>query len=381
LSDKYNIRIFEDIHNSDLERHWKRIEEETDCFPQMYYEWCEPWWRLRSGQRKLHIVSVENTDHKIVGIAPLCIEKRFSLRILRSFPVRSVDFYNFLIEENEYYSKVIEILIDYMQTFVDWHIIHLFNINSQSMLWEELKTKGLTIRKVTDILVSDFQGMSFEKYMSTLSSNTRSKYGKFLRRLGKKGKVNLECIEDASSYTLYAHEMRQLYEARWSDDYYLPPDDKYYQFRNEAVTACYEKGKIVLFVLKLDDRIIAFILGFMHKNVFFALKISHDPSFNYYSPGILILGKIIEHLISRNYYQLNYMAGDYPFKRSWVPEGASSANYEVFFSGCSIRARLYIKYRLEWRDKLRQLYYKMLDIRLLRATRRWIQVKLRKKKA
>ena len=83
--DKATVRnticVFEDIHDLELVRYWKRLEEETDCFPQMYYEWCEPWWRVQSDNRALHIVTVQNKEKEIVGIAPLCIERRIGLRI------------------------------------------------------------------------------------------------------------------------------------------------------------------------------------------------------------------------------------------------------------------------------------------------------------
>ncbi len=68
VTNDYSIRIIEDIHDPDLVRHWKRIAEETDCFPQMFYEWCELWWRLQSKKQELHILAVEDENARIAGI-------------------------------------------------------------------------------------------------------------------------------------------------------------------------------------------------------------------------------------------------------------------------------------------------------------------------
>jgi CelD/BcsL family acetyltransferase involved in cellulose biosynthesis len=370
---EYTIRVIEDIHDPDLVHHWKRIEDETDCFPQMYYEWCEPWWRLQSGNRKLHIVAVEEGNHKIVGIAPLCVEKRFGLSVLRSFPIHFGDFYSFLVQEDGQSCEIIEAIVDYVRTYSAWELFHLFNVNSKSELWGTLQNKDFLARKVTDIIAANFAGLSFNEFMKTLSYRSRKEFGKNIRKLEQDGKVTLECVRDSSGYTTNENMLRRLYDARWADDHLLPLDNIYYQCRNEAIKACYSKGKVALFLLKLDGRIIAFELGFLYGQIFYGWKVSHDPDYNFYSPGALIIGKIIEELISMKFTQFNFMTGDYSYKRSWAPGEAESANYELFACGRSVRARLYFKYRLEWRDKLRKFYHTLLDIRWVRLLKRWTQ--------
>jgi CelD/BcsL family acetyltransferase involved in cellulose biosynthesis len=378
VSNSYSIRIIDDIHDPDLVRHWKRIAEETDCFPQMYYEWCEPWWRLQSGNRKLHVVAVEDAGGKIVGIAPMCIEKRFSLRVLRSFPVHFGDYFSFLADEEGQAGEIVAALVDHLKTYKAWHVVHLFNVNTESLFWDVLQARGFVGRKITDIRVADFRGQSFEEFLGTLSRNSRSQFRKKLRRLEKNGDVTLEYIEDASGYLAHVDDMRRLYELRWLDDHRLAPDDVHYECRNAAVTACCQKGKMALFLLKLDGRMLVFRLGFMHKGAFYDWRVCHDQSAESYSPGTLIVGKIIEELISRGYSQFNFMTGDYRYKRSWAPQESASVNCQLFAAGRSLRARLYVKYRLDWRDSLRSAYYRLLGIRWVRTAWRWLQTRQRR---
>jgi CelD/BcsL family acetyltransferase involved in cellulose biosynthesis len=371
----YSIRIIEDINDIALVSNWKRIQGEVDCFPQMYYEWCEPWWRRQSGKRKLHIVSVEDQYQRIVGIAPLCIEKRFGLRILRSFPIHFGDFYHFLVEDGDQQFDIFVTIIDYLNTFKEWQVVHLVNVNDRGSTWGFFQPYQSNV--LSKILCADYQGMSFESFLNTLSRNTRQQFRKKLRRLEKEGVVELECIEDASGYLRYTEDMKSLYLSRWADDHTLPPDDEYYKCRNEAVQELFKKGKMALYILKLNNEIKIFRLGFKHNQTFFDWKVSHAPNIGNFSPGILIIGKIIEDLISKNYSRLNFMTGDYMYKQSWSDESAVSTNYEFFSCGSSLHARLYVQYRLVWRDKLRKQYYSLLKLTLVRTMKRWMEKQCR----
>jgi len=378
LKHQYSIRIIKDIHDPALAHHWKKLEDETDCFPQMYYEWCEPWWRLQSGNLQLHIVVVIDENKNIVGIAPMCIEKKFGLRILRSLPTRSVDFYSFIIQADSQASEISSVIVDYLKTFVSWNVVHLFNVNNKSFSWNTLREAGFFAKSLTDIIVADFQDMSFEKYISTLSQKNRYHFRNKLRKLYREGEVSLTCFEDGAGYIAHVDEIKHIYNDRWADDYALHPDDIYYQFRHEAVQALCKKNKVALFVLRLNNKMISFRLGFMHKNIFYEWKSAHDPQLDEFSPGLLITGKIIQEYISRGFTHYNFMVGDYPYKRSWAPQGADSTNYEVFARGRSMHARLYLKYRLEWRDKLKNIYHRLLENRRVRIINRWVQTKFKR---
>ena len=116
----------------------------------------------------------------------------------------------------------------------------------------------------------------------------------------------------------------------------------------------------------------------MHNKVFYGWKVSNEPKFDEFSPGILIMGKIIEDLINKGFTNFNFMAGDYPYKRSWAPQGAESTNYELIAASHSLYPWLFLKYRLEWRDRLRDIYHQILEKRWGRVINRWIQAQRQK---
>ena len=378
VTNNYSIRIIEDIHDPDLVRHWKRIAEETDCFPQMYYEWCEPWWRLQSGNRKLHVVAIEDENGRIVAIAPLCVERRFRLSVLRSFPVHFGDYYSFLAQRGEEEPVLRADLVAYLREFRTHSVVHLANVDSRSPLWTALHEEEFVAEKVCDVLVARFEEVTYQQFMLTLSAKRRSEYRRRLRRLQETGNVTVEWIQDAEGYVAHLDEMKRLYAVRWADDHSLAPDDTYNQCRTETVTHCFRSGKMALFLLKCNDRILAFRLGFLHKQGFYDWKECHDPSANRYAPSTMLVGLIIESLITSGYGRLDFMAGEYQHKRDWVSGDQQQANYDFFACKRSIPAVFYIKYRLQWRPVLRRFYHRLLDIRCVRSARRWSQAVLRR---
>ncbi len=375
---RYTIKIIKDINDTTIVRKWKCLERASDCFPQMYYEWCEPWWRIQSDDRELHIVMVEDDANKIVGIAPLCIELRLGLRVLRSYPVRSVDFYSFVVENAPRETEITETIIGYLMTFKSWDIVHLFNVNNRSSLFTHALENGYKCNPVTYINAANLKGLSSEEYLAKLSRDTRKRIRNKMRKLDKLGRVRLQCIEDSEQYLRNSNVLRSLYKERWSDDYSLPPDDEYYQCRNQAVMDLFDKNKMVLFILKVDSKIISCCLGFKHQSVFYLWKIVHDPDFGKLSPGILMRIKIIEELISRGYAHINFMSGDYSYKRQLAPQGPESINYELLACNGSFRGRIYLRYRLHWQDRLKKHYYQLLENRHVRVMKRRLEL-LRKK--
>lgn len=350
-----SIRIFTDIHDPDLVYHWRRIQEETDCFPQMYYEWCEPWWRLQSGKRQLHVVAVEDETGRVVGIAPLCMENWLGLSILRSFPVHFGDYYSFVVESGDMRQPIATALATHLLRFEDWDALILAKIAGDDFLCPLLGDLGLISERLTGIPVSEFDHLSFSEFLHGVSKRLRSEFGRKLRRLGERHHLQLEWISEPAGYLSFARDMRRMYEARWSGNDIVSPDGLYYRCRAEAFTACLRKNKAALIVLRAGHNPIAFRLGFLHNNGFYSWKICHDPGYADYSPGMLLNGLLVEKLIQKGYSHLSHGAGDYPYKLRWCPDRAPVGSYSFFAASRGCRPQLWLKYSMTWRPRLRLL--------------------------
>ena len=354
------IKIFDKIDDDQLKLAWTNIQKDSKIFPQMYYEWIQPWSISKLENEKLHIISVTKKNN-IVGIAPFIIINKSGLKILKTIPIHFGDFYSMIIDQN-LKSYIIPIIIDYIKNSTKWDLVHFFNVNNNSDLFKRLELdSNFKLKHIIDIHEANFQSMNFKEYLLTLSRNTRSQYKKRCNRLLKEGEIQFECIDDSKGYMEHFENMKSLYNKRWKDDYLPLLDDKYYDMRNTAINPIFIHQKAVLYRLGVNDKAIAYRLGFYHNRTFYDWKVVHDTSYNYYSPANILVGKIIEDLIDKKYYKFNFMTGDYRYKKSWSSE-YKSKNYEIFYAKKSIIGRLYITYRLYWRNKIKKAYHKVRKI-------------------
>jgi len=348
------IKIFTKIDDPELASSWQRIVDEYDYFPQSSYGWCVPWWNMRSGSRQLHIVAVVD-DQKIVGIAPLCIERFGLFKILRSFPIHFGDFYHFIIAnlEPEKYHEIGEHLVHYLRSFKDWDLVKIEQVNDASLLHGLLSEEGFIFKKLTAVIATEFAGITFEEYLQKFSSKRRTEYKRRKKRLQAIGKIEILSINSFEEYLTYVDDMKKIFSSRWATY------EKYYQCRNEAISSCFDRNEAVLFLLKLEGEAIAFFLGFLHGHVFYKWRQAYMPEYSKLSPSIFLHFSVIEHLINNGYKGLNNMAGEYFYKRSWVPESIETTNYVCMLANNSIKGHLLLNYYLEWRDYLKNWYHKI----------------------
>ena len=353
-SKELTIKVFDDIHDVDLKKAWVKLQYENDVFPQMHYEWMEPWVRLRFGKRKLHIVAVLEKD-EIIAIAPFCIENKIGLKILHTIPIHFGDFYSIISNESK---EIIEVILEYLKSCINWSVVHFFNVNNKNTLSACLSNnKDFKEKKVVDIHEANFDGLSFQEYLLTLSKNTRGQYRNKWNRLSKKGDVKLEAITSSESYELNTAEMNKIYNLRWKNDNIPLLTQAYYNMRNEAIKPYFDKKSAILYRLSLNDEAIAYRLGFLHNKTFFEWKVIYNPEYSYYSPGNLLVGKIIEDILPKGFNRFNFMTGDYRYKKSWVSEKNTSTNYEYLYARKLSFGQYYVTYRLKYRESIKKAFY------------------------
>lgn len=373
MESTYRINVYRSFYNERLKSHWLALQEKADCFPQLYYEWCEPWWKYRSGGRRLHIVTVLDENNIIVAIAPLCIEAKPGVKIIRSFPIHFGDFYTFVADKQNH-NTIVSLIIKYLLSFRHWDLIRLSKINDQDLLYSILNSYFAHKKKLTRIHVTDFSLHSPEKdILMMVSQKTRSEYRRRLKRISEIGKVSLNVIENYKDYSLFFENMRSIYEKRWNYDKIKPPSDNYYSMQNEAIKGLFDKNKVIIFLLKLNTLVIAYRWGFIHQDTYYDWRVSHDPKFDKYFPGIMLLGLSLQESINRGIKKINFGAGDYDWKKRWASTNIEIFNYEFFISTNLSLSRIYITYYTRWRNKIKRLYNKLLNYSFFRYINRIIR--------
>lgn len=355
---EYKIQVITDFYDENLRTAWLKLENKTDAFPQVFYEWIEPWWRYNARRRKLYIVTAVNFDGTIIGIAPLCIENRYGFKVLSSIPIHFNDRYDFIVSGDVVQDHVFECLLEYIKSFQEWNFVKISKVRSNTDTYSFTNRMAFKSKCLGNILLSNLESKSYEGFLKQLKRNDRVEYNRRLRRLKELGEIDFLILNKSEDYLKYEKDFRRIYELRWSKLERLPSED-YYAYRRLAYVNCCEKDKALFCVLKLNDEVIAYRLGFVHKKTYFDYKLSFNPEYGKYGLGAIVTGLLVEKLIEVGIDFLDHGAGDYVHKRPWASLNNTQRNFDFFLSDGKVLSQIVLRFELQYKDRLRKYYNKI----------------------
>ena len=131
--------------------------------------------------------------------------------------------------------------------------------------------------------------------------------------------IHIKCRQDKGETSWYTNEKRlkfvSLILKRFSDQKWLD-----------------------LVLLKLNDEIIAYYLGFIYNNIVHFWNTGFDPDFSRASPGKLLLHYWIKDSFAGGYKEFDFMVGEEPYKFQWA--NPVRANCELFLFKNTVRSHL-----------------------------------------
>jgi len=358
MTSNFKIKFFNNIADKELKEAWVKLQHESKIFPQMFYEWIEPWIRLRFGNRKLHIVTVTRED-EIIAIAPLCIEKKFGVSILTSLPIHYGDKYEFIIS-NEFEKKDIYISIfKEIEKSTKYSVIRIGQIELGSELYNNLKSFNYKSKKLINCPTTDFSGLTFDEFIKKLHRNLRSDFRRGKRRIAEIGNLQFETNKTKEYYLSNEKVFRELYEKRWGEIDSELLDDNYYNCRRESYIDILDKGHALIVALKINNEIVGYRLGFLNNKIYHDWKLCFDIDYSKYEISSIMTSELIKYLIDIGYNKINYGPGDYSYKRKWSPDKTAIENY-IFLKGLNKSfGSVYLSYELKYKERIKNLLTKI----------------------
>lgn len=327
---------------------WIRLQDENDVFPQMHYEWIEPWVTLRLAKRNLHVICIYNSK-AIVGIFPFCLERKYSFKILKTIPIHFGDFYYPIIEnEKEIYS----VLMQYLNSYEIWNIIELKQVNSVSEFGKILTKYNYPSIKLSDIIYTKTDYPNFEIFLKSIPTKQRKEYRRRLKRLNEIGEVKLLSINSKKDFLIYESEMKKLYLNRWGLQENKNITEVFIS-RREAYGNCLDKKVAKGFLLFIGNELAAYRLGFINENIFTSWKLVYNLKYSKFGIGHIISILVIENLIRSKIKKINNGVGDYSYKLKWFESKIENSNYSYFLSK-NIFSNSYIFYEKEIKPFLKK---------------------------
>jgi len=355
--DNFSIRIFNSFNDDNLKEAWIKLEIGSNAFPQMYYEWIEPWWKRKGIDNKLHIITVVNNDG-IIAIAPFCIRNIFGIRLLETIPKHFGDFFDF-ISVNDYSSLCYRRILDYCYTFKNWNLVRLNQINSTTTLFAQLcKASNAVFIKSSDLVYTNTIYKDIDQFLNAIPKKQRNEYKRRLKRFKELGNIELKTIQTFNDYNRYESAMKNIYIKRWGT--MSKKNDLVFEYRKESYGKCLDKKKALGFILTLDDVPVAYRLGFLHNDIFVSWKLVYNPEYSKFSLGNLISLMSIEYAIKFRIRAINNGVGDYAYKRDWFNNLIRDSNYSIYIrKKTSLVSLIYIFIQLKLKPLLKKMLYKV----------------------
>lgn len=364
------IRIIEAIDDPFLKSEWERLEKENDIFPQNTYRWCSAWWKYLAGKRKLHIVVALDDAGNAITIAPLCIERDFGIPVLRSIPVNFGDFYTFITPLGELSQAGTDSVLEYMASNKLWQWVRLEQVSEQSVLSRNLLSHNYREKWMTGCVIANFNSLKWVDYLSTLKKSFRKALNKRLKRIDECFSTGLTIVRTWEEYKDKFNEMAMIHQERWTDDHVPAKGTIELACWKDAIRRQFEAGKMVYYELLCDNIPVAYSLGFLHRGVYYSWHTSFRPDYRIYHPGVMIHAFMIRQFIDDGIFGINFMAGEYEYKLDWSPDRITEKSC-MFTSVSKNLAALFLNcYYHNVRDKLKRIYHRFMQYRLLRAVSR-----------
>jgi CelD/BcsL family acetyltransferase involved in cellulose biosynthesis len=343
-----NIRIFDTLVNPRLKASWEELYFRNNYCFQNSYTWCSLWWKNFHKSNWKPLIVIAEDSGQVIGLGPFMIEKKQLFTELKFIGSGLTDFHEILTLPTRR-EESLKAVLNWALSKHYYDLINLEQISDGSTLYEVIReVQAFKAREMVKCPVVNLKSLSWEEYLRMLPSRLRWEWSKKHRDLNRKGRLQFIRLESAKDKSEFIDKIFKLHVKRWEHEQGISKfiQDKIRAFISELVMVAPE---MILYALLLDDRFIAYQLGFSQKDVFYDWNKSYDPEFSRYSVGNVLMGLILKDLIEKKFQKYNQMRGDYQWKRRWMTDEETVTNYQFLAGSSRVRGYLGERYYLEWK--------------------------------
>lgn len=211
------------------------------------------------------------------------------------------------------------------------HLIRLRRVRAGSDLARFLADQPVMVTSVNEAPYTSFAGYAtWDDYLNDRTGNLRRGTNRQRRRLAERGSVTVDLITenplfDAAVEELFRWKRRQFHD-RGEDLIAASPENE--AFWKQVHTLPGLVGKVVIFALKVNDRIVAAELSCVDDSRVELFVRAYDPSWARYAPGKLLNAHCLRWAFDRGL-GYDFRIGTEPYKYLWADRVCVAVNYEI----------------------------------------------------
>ncbi|TKB07411.1 GNAT family N-acetyltransferase [Desulforhopalus sp. IMCC35007] len=303
------------------------------------YEWITCWWHSFAKEDDRFAVVIGKKGNTIVAIAPLMIRKSseygFRLNILKFIGVPNSDRCDILIQQGE--NEIIPFLFSFIKkNLKGWDQFHLNEIPVESLFgkWLTVNCSMVFVEEGSECpYVPLGKWINWDEFYKSLSKKTRLELNNKNNTLRKEGNSqyhhctnpnqndpNLVIIRElerksAKAQNITTENLTMVAEQQW-------------EFQQKILNncGCYQ---VLLAWLEREGEIIAYLYGYIYKNIYYAYNTAYSGACAKYSPGKLIINETLRYCKDNDIEEFDLLRGATHLKSRWTKHSRKQQN--VYF--------------------------------------------------
>ncbi|MFQ5686139.1 MAG: GNAT family N-acetyltransferase [Candidatus Scalindua sp.] len=327
------------------------------------WEWMYTWWKCFQGNKHLFVLTVYDKNECLVGIAPLCMDKKkivgvtvlHYLRFLGTLPTSS-DHLDFIIHQGRE-REALKAIINYILQARNWDLCLLSNIPSTSLtgrLLKEIMGNRPFQSKISQVCPYIPLPDQIEGFYSSLSGNRRNTIKRRRRNLQKKHNgFEFVTWENSDDIDNAMERLFELHEKRWMVVGHKGnlARNKVRRFHKEIARIFLNSDMLRLYFLRVQGKDVATLYTFKYNNKLFYYQGGWDPEWSKDRVGSILTNLVIEDAINKGYLEYDFLRGMEDYKTRLTNKKREEV--DIFIPN-SLNVKIYLL--------LRNLYHKIRDL-------------------
>ena len=297
----------------------------ADATPFQHPSWLLCW--IEAFQPR-DLVGVEVREGKrLIGFAPLLIYPRDGERVL-AFAGGGVSDYLNLIAQPGTEELVIEQILDAVHSIPNWSVLDLTDLSGNSAVCRSVL--GREHSQKHDVCYVMSLPQTSEQLIDSLTKRQWANLRNARSRTQREGEATIERAS-AENSAEFLEDLVRLHTIRWNelDQNGVLSDSRLLDFHSGVAPALLKDGLLRLYRMRLNERTIAAIYAFFHRETVFCYLQGFDPQFAHLSPGTQLMFSVIEDAVKLGLRRFDFLRGEEGYKLHWRPQGEPTFRIEV----------------------------------------------------
>lgn len=343
-----------------LEDSWNALVEATDPQPFYRHEFIRIWIDNFAPRLPLRILAIQDERGGLTGALPL-LQRRGQIlgapvrQLAATANVHSCRF-DLIAREPE---RAARALVEHLAADRTWDVLQLTDVPEGGNAWHLFRAA-----ERAGYPVASWESMrsprvplpsSIDQLESALSARFRSNLRRRRRKLEAQGRVSLERVDGGMELERKLEEGFVLERTGWKGQRgtAIAQDPSTRGFYSELARAAAHRGYLSLFLLRLDDRPVAFHYALSNGRRYFLLKPSYSERYDDCSPGQLLVREVLADCIGRHMEEFDFLGPNMSWKQDWTSQARRHTWLWVFRD--SALGRALCRARFSWIPGVRRV--------------------------